>query len=119
MVCAVGRHTETAIEFEVGQPARLSLQSSLTPCRPPCERALTSSCAWTREGNTFHLRAQVVVRNECDGSPIPGSCNVYAPECVTEPLAAGEYTVTDGTRTHTFRVPSTVASDTTCATSTR
>lgn len=91
-----------------GAAVHLVAQNASPPCRLPCDTVVERSCRLTREGNDFRVSGRVVVDVDCGGDDLTTNCTVHSAECVTEPLAAGEYSVTDGTRTLAFRVPSTL-----------
>lgn len=108
-LCAVGEYQADArMAFREGAPLQLVAQNTTNPCRPLCDTVVERTCAFTREGNTFRLQSRVVVDVDCHGGPSPPACSIHAAECTTEPLSAGDYTVTDGARSLAFRVPSTV-----------
>ena len=100
--------TDGSTLLREGASLRLVAQNASPPCRPACDTIVERTCSYTREGNTFRLRGRVIVDVHCGGDdPVP-VCMIYPAERTTEPLTAGEYTVTDGARSMTFRVPSTM-----------
>lgn len=115
-LCAVGNAGQGEETFAVGQSVRLSVGVDvLQHCRPLCDAPVSSHCAYTREGNTFHVTGAITVDVDCHGTTPPPACSAPTVECVTDPLPAGEYTVTDGTRTLNFRVPSTLVRASACS----
>ena len=107
-VCVHGDLRVGAETFPVDAPLRISVREDIQrSCRPPCDTVVESRCSVTREGNTFRVSARFVVDVACRSHDNP-ICAGGGVECVTEPVDAGEYVVTDGTRSVTVRVPSTV-----------
>ncbi|MDB4928733.1 MAG: hypothetical protein JWM10_1217 [Myxococcaceae bacterium] len=116
VLCIVGNAGQGEETFSVNQRMRLSVGVDvLQSCRPLCDTPVSSRCDLTRDGNTFRVSGAITVDVECgDGDP-PPACSAPTVECLTEPLAAGDYVVTDGTRTLDFRVPSTLTTPIPCA----
>lgn len=107
-VCVFGNPTQGAVTFPENVPLRVYVsESPLRTCRSDCSTVVESRCTVTREGNTFRVSARLVVDVDCGGRIPPPVCANGTVECVTEPVGAGEYVVTDGTRSVTVRVPST------------
>lgn len=115
-LCVIGEYLpDGGMALSEGAPLRLAARNNIsTSCRPACDTVVERSCSVTREGNTFRVRGRVVVDVDCQGNNPPPVCMIHAAECTTEPLPAGEYTLTDGTRSLPFRVPSTLPSARNC-----
>lgn len=115
-LCVIGEYLpDGGVGLSAGAPLRLAARNQTSPCRPGCDAVVERSCSVTREGNTFRLRGRVVVDVDCHGDDPPPICMIHAAECAIDPLPAGEYTLTDGTRTLPFRVPSTIPFTQNCA----
>ncbi len=115
-VCVLGDAAVGAESFSVGAPVRVSFGADLRhTCRPACDTIVEARCSLSRDGNTFRVQGRVVVEVDCHGvTPLP-VCSVPGAECATGPLEAGEYVVTDGVHSVTFRVPSTVRDPIRCS----
>lgn len=108
-LCVQGDAAEGAVTFPVAAALRVRLGVSRDVCRPACDTLVSPPCTLVRDGDTFRVQGRIVVEVDCHGQdPVP-VCSAPAIECTTGPVGAGVYTVTDGVRSVTVRVPETRA----------
>lgn len=113
-LCVHSETFSTAGDFVLRAGDRLHLSRASSVCRTSCDAVVAAGCTLTRAGDTFRLGGEVRVEVDCRGSDPPPVCIFHEATCVTGPLAEGEYTVTDGVRSRSFRVPSVISTRMRC-----